>query len=78
MEEGLAAAVLARDKDPFWDPVEPLLLGTAHLWLHSLAYRIPLEEQLEVPTDTHTQKRFSCSWRHKGDTHTSVDAGDGL
>uniref|UniRef100_A0A8D0CWI2 Si:rp71-84d9.1 n=1 Tax=Sander lucioperca TaxID=283035 RepID=A0A8D0CWI2_SANLU len=36
------------DKDPFWDPVEPLLLGTAHLWLQSLAFRIPLEEQLEV------------------------------
>uniref|UniRef100_A0A087YF23 Kinesin-like protein 6 n=1 Tax=Poecilia formosa TaxID=48698 RepID=A0A087YF23_POEFO len=37
-----------RDKDPFWDPVEPLLLGTTHLWLQSLAFRIPLEEQLEV------------------------------
>eukprot|EP00066_Takifugu_rubripes_P018738 XP_011608004.1 PREDICTED: kinesin-like protein KIF28P [Takifugu rubripes] len=40
--------VLPRDKDPFWDPVEPLLLGTAHLWLHSLAFRIPLEEHVEV------------------------------
>ncbi|XP_034043886.1 kinesin-like protein KIF28P [Thalassophryne amazonica] len=39
---------LPRDKDPFWDPVEPLLLGTAHLWLQSLAFRIALEEQLEV------------------------------
>uniref|UniRef100_A0A3Q1BJX4 Kinesin motor domain-containing protein n=1 Tax=Amphiprion ocellaris TaxID=80972 RepID=A0A3Q1BJX4_AMPOC len=38
----------AEDKDPFWDPVEPLLLGTAHFWLQSLAFRIPLEEQLEV------------------------------
>ncbi|KAK5600674.1 hypothetical protein CRENBAI_013044 [Crenichthys baileyi] len=46
--EGLPAAVLPRDKDPFWDPVEPLLLGSAHLWLQSLAFRIPLEEQLEV------------------------------
>ncbi|KAM4743711.1 kinesin-like protein KIF28P [Anableps anableps] len=46
--EGLPAVVLPRDKDPFWDPVEPLLLGTAHLWLQSLAFRIPLEEQLEV------------------------------
>ncbi|XP_068598298.1 kinesin-like protein KIF28P [Brachionichthys hirsutus] len=44
----LTDAVLPRDKDPFWDPVEPLLLGTAHLWLQSLAFRIPLEEQLEV------------------------------
>ncbi|KAF1393022.1 hypothetical protein PFLUV_G00034080 [Perca fluviatilis] len=46
--EGLSTAALPRDKDPFWDPVEPLLLGTAHLWLQSLAFRIPLEEQLEV------------------------------
>uniref|UniRef100_A0A096M2G5 Si:rp71-84d9.1 n=1 Tax=Poecilia formosa TaxID=48698 RepID=A0A096M2G5_POEFO len=46
--EGLLAVVLPRDKDPFWDPVEPLLLGTTHLWLQSLAFRIPLEEQLEV------------------------------
>ncbi|XP_078800696.1 kinesin-like protein KIF28 [Oryzias latipes] len=46
--QGLLAVALPRDKDPFWDPVEPLLLGTAHLWLQSLAFRIPLEEQLEV------------------------------
>nr|XP_046239631.1 kinesin-like protein KIF28P isoform X2 [Scatophagus argus] len=46
--EGLCTAALPREKDPFWDPVEPLLLGTAHLWLQSLAFRIPLEEQLEV------------------------------
>ncbi|XP_040897287.1 kinesin-like protein KIF28P [Toxotes jaculatrix] len=46
--EGPSPATLPRDKDPFWDPVEPLLLGTAHLWLQSLAFRIPLEEQLEV------------------------------
>lgn len=40
--------VLARDRDPFWDPLEPLHLGSAHLWLQSLAFRIPLEEQVEV------------------------------
>ncbi|XP_013766346.1 kinesin-like protein KIF28P [Pundamilia nyererei] len=44
----LSTVTLPRDKDPFWDPIEPLLLGTAHLWLQSLAFRIPLEEQLEV------------------------------
>ncbi|XP_036397503.1 kinesin-like protein KIF28P [Megalops cyprinoides] len=37
-----------RDRDPFWDPLEPLHLGSAHLWLQSLAFRIPLEEQVEV------------------------------
>ncbi|KAK0141957.1 Kinesin-like protein KIF28P [Merluccius polli] len=46
--EGLSMAALPREKDPFWDPLEPLLLGSAHLWLQSLAFRIPLEEQLEV------------------------------
>ncbi|XP_029932583.1 kinesin-like protein KIF28P [Myripristis murdjan] len=46
--EALCAAALPRDKDPFWDPVGPLLLGSAHLWLQSLAFRIALEEQLEV------------------------------
>ncbi|KAJ7988970.1 hypothetical protein DPEC_G00314710 [Dallia pectoralis] len=41
-------APMPRDRDPFWDPLEPLLLGSAHLWLQSLAFRISLEEQLEV------------------------------
>ncbi|XP_053538703.1 kinesin-like protein KIF28 isoform X1 [Ictalurus punctatus] len=39
---------LPQDKDPFWDPVEPLHLGSAHLWLHSLAFRIAVDEQVEV------------------------------
>ncbi|KAL0969319.1 hypothetical protein UPYG_G00225530 [Umbra pygmaea] len=46
--EGAGGEPLPRDRDPFWDPLEPLLLGTAHLWLQSLAFRIALEEQLEV------------------------------
>ncbi|XP_078139162.1 kinesin-like protein KIF28 [Centroberyx gerrardi] len=46
--EGLSTAALPREKDPFWDPLEPVLLGSAHLWLQSLAFRIALEEQLEV------------------------------
>lgn len=46
--KGFPAVTFSRDQDPFWDPVEPLLLGTAHLWLQTLAFRIPLEEQLEV------------------------------
>ncbi|XP_070685702.1 kinesin-like protein KIF28P [Pempheris klunzingeri] len=54
--EGLTTAALPRDKDPFWDPVEPLLLGTAHLWLQSLAFRIPLEEQLEVLSSEGTEE----------------------
>ncbi|XP_037397609.1 kinesin-like protein KIF28P [Pygocentrus nattereri] len=39
---------LPRDRDPFWDPLEPLHLGSAHLWLQSLPFRIHVEEQVEV------------------------------
>ncbi|XP_051578465.1 kinesin-like protein KIF28P [Myxocyprinus asiaticus] len=46
--EGADRAPLPMDRDPFWDPLEPLHLGSAHLWLQSLAFRIPLEEQVEV------------------------------
>ncbi|XP_026085621.1 kinesin-like protein KIF28P isoform X2 [Carassius auratus] len=46
--EGADRAPLPRDRDPFWDPLEPLHLGSAHLWLQSLAFRIPLEEQVDV------------------------------
>ncbi|KAJ8393049.1 hypothetical protein AAFF_G00069530 [Aldrovandia affinis] len=46
--EGGSRSPLPRDRDPFWDPLEPLHLGSAHLWLQSLAFRIPLEEQVEV------------------------------
>ncbi|KAL0169809.1 hypothetical protein M9458_034405, partial [Cirrhinus mrigala] len=46
--EGADRAPLPRDRDPFWDPLEPVHLGSAHLWLQSLAFRIPLEEQVEV------------------------------
>ena len=75
--EGLPAAALPRDKDPFWDPVEPLLLGTAHLWLQSLAFRIPLEEQLEVePQNTQrTPVRGDELWVMIGWSCLSAGAG---
>lgn len=63
--EGLSAAALPRDKDPFWDPVEPLLLGTAHLWLQSLAFRIPVDEQLEV-LHSHPHTHISSYMDHHG------------
>ncbi|KAM8945525.1 kinesin-like protein KIF28 [Pelodytes ibericus] len=37
-----------RDSDPFWDPVEIIHLGSAHIWLQSLAYCMKLEEQTEL------------------------------
>ncbi|XP_068795434.1 kinesin-like protein KIF28 [Struthio camelus] len=37
-----------QDSDPFWDPVEVVHLGSAHVWLQSLAYCVQLEEQTEL------------------------------
>uniref|UniRef100_A0A8B9S5M1 Kinesin-like protein n=1 Tax=Apteryx owenii TaxID=8824 RepID=A0A8B9S5M1_APTOW len=37
-----------QDSDPFWDPVEVVHLGSAHVWLQSLAYCLQLEEQTEL------------------------------
>ncbi|XP_069810485.1 kinesin-like protein KIF28 [Dendropsophus ebraccatus] len=39
---------LDRESDPFWDPVEAIHLGSAHIWLQSLAYCMKLEEQTEL------------------------------
>uniref|UniRef100_A0A8C5K6W0 Kinesin-like protein n=1 Tax=Jaculus jaculus TaxID=51337 RepID=A0A8C5K6W0_JACJA len=38
---------VTREDDPFWDPVEAVHLGSAHIWLQSLAYCMKLEEQVE-------------------------------
>lgn len=37
-----------KESDPFWDPVEVIHLGSAHIWLQSLAYCMKLEEQTEL------------------------------
>lgn len=42
------ASQVAQEDDPFWDPVEVVHLGSAHVWLQSLAYCMMLEEQVEV------------------------------
>lgn len=38
---------VAKEEDPFWDPVEVIHLGSAHIWLQSLAYCMKLEDQVE-------------------------------
>ncbi|XP_046712112.1 kinesin-like protein KIF28P [Silurus meridionalis] len=47
-QRGASLPALSQDQDPFWDPVEPLHLGSAHLWLHSLAFRLAVDELVEV------------------------------
>uniref|UniRef100_A0A4W3IQH6 Uncharacterized protein n=1 Tax=Callorhinchus milii TaxID=7868 RepID=A0A4W3IQH6_CALMI len=36
------------EEDVFWDPVEPLHLGSAHVWLESLAYSMTYEDQVDI------------------------------
>ncbi|XP_043553479.1 kinesin-like protein KIF28P isoform X2 [Chiloscyllium plagiosum] len=36
------------EQDPFWDSVEILHLGSAHVWLETLAYCIAYEDQVEA------------------------------
>ncbi|KAM6217435.1 kinesin-like protein KIF28 [Rhynchocyon petersi] len=38
---------VAHEVDPFWDPVEVVHLGSAHIWLQPLAYCMKSEEQVE-------------------------------
>ncbi|XP_054550939.1 kinesin-like protein KIF28P [Talpa occidentalis] len=38
---------VAQQDDPFWDPIEAIPLGSAHIWLQALAYCMKLEEQVE-------------------------------
>ncbi|XP_015713075.1 kinesin-like protein KIF28P isoform X2 [Coturnix japonica] len=41
-------AAMNQDSDPFWDPVEAVHVGSAHVWLQALAYRVRLEERAEL------------------------------
>ncbi|KAM5237704.1 LOW QUALITY PROTEIN: kinesin-like protein KIF28P [Ctenodactylus gundi] len=38
---------VTQEDDPFWDPVEVVHLGSAHIWLQTLAYCMQLEDQVE-------------------------------
>ncbi|KAL7987513.1 hypothetical protein Chor_006432 [Crotalus horridus] len=45
-----------KESDPFWDPVEAIHLGSAHIWLQSLAYCMKLEEQIELLNSDGTEE----------------------
>ncbi|XP_052222139.1 kinesin-like protein KIF28P isoform X2 [Dreissena polymorpha] len=40
--------VLTRDKDPFWDPVEDIFLGSCHIMLQSVSYCAEIDEHFTV------------------------------
>ncbi|XP_036925413.1 kinesin-like protein KIF28P [Sturnira hondurensis] len=54
---------VAQEDDPFWDPVEAVHLGSAHVWLQPLAYRMELEEQVAF---------LGCDGREEAVLHVHV------
>ncbi|XP_064623097.1 kinesin-like protein KIF28P [Lineus longissimus] len=37
-----------KNSDPFWDPLDDIFLGSCHVWLQSLAYRIEIDDHVSV------------------------------
>ncbi|XP_064604048.1 kinesin-like protein KIF28 [Liolophura sinensis] len=35
-------------KDPFWDPIDDIFLGSCHIWLQSLSYHLDTDEHLSL------------------------------
>ncbi|XP_046369590.2 kinesin-like protein KIF28P isoform X1 [Haliotis rufescens] len=46
MEQG--EVTVSEDQDPFWDPVEPIFLGSCHVWLKMLAYSDEIDEHFTL------------------------------
>ena len=40
--------VVDQENDPFWDPPEEYFLGSAYVYLQSLAYQIEIDETLPI------------------------------
>ena len=43
-----------KDNDPFWDPPEPVLIGTSYLSLKSLSYMIGVDGKINIMSTTST------------------------
>ncbi len=39
---------LEKEKDPFWEPVEDVLIGTATFYLQPLSYKIEVDEKMAI------------------------------
>ena len=39
---------MPREEDPFWEPPEDILIGTANVFLQSLAYALDFDDKLTV------------------------------
>nr|XP_002732533.1 PREDICTED: kinesin-like protein KIF28P-like [Saccoglossus kowalevskii] len=48
VENEIDISEIDEEHDPFWDPLEPVFLGSAHIWLQSLAYLMGVDDQIEI------------------------------
>ena len=48
MDGDAALANIPREEDPFWEPPEDILVGTANVFLQSLAYALDFDDKLSV------------------------------
>ncbi len=39
---------LPQEEDPFWEPAEDVLIGTANVFLQSLAYALDFDDKLSI------------------------------
>lgn len=48
LDGDVAVASIPREEDPFWEPPEDMLVGTANVFLQSLAYALDFDDKLSV------------------------------
>ena len=41
-------SLIPKEEDPFWEPIEDALIGTANIFLQSLAYALDFEDCLNI------------------------------
>ena len=46
--EGEDITKVAKEEDPFWEPTEDVLIGTANVFLQSLAYALDFNDKLSI------------------------------
>ena len=46
--EGEDVSKIAKEEDPFWEPTEDVLVGTANVFLQSLAYALDFNDKLSI------------------------------
>ncbi|KAK0041455.1 kinesin-like protein KIF28P [Biomphalaria pfeifferi] len=47
-QDGENIALIPKEKDPFWEPTEDALIGTANVFLQSLSYALEFDDELPI------------------------------